>query len=306
MMPVAVNGKSRIALQSILFATDFSSASEQALGYALGIARRYDAKMLLAHVIRPDVYQLVPPEALTVTAEHARRFAEQQMSRLLVSGRLRGIPHQVLLGTGELWPVLSEFLEKHEVDLIVVGTHGRTGVRKLLLGSVAEEIFRLAPCPVLTVGPHAAPPAPSENGGAGVLRRILLATDFTLHSARAAAYAFSLAQEHMARLALLHVVQETPERLPQNQARVQEFFQRRMAELLPPEADLWCQPEFLLEHGSPADVILRVAGSEPPDSRADLIVLGVRKAANFPGHLPPATAYKVVCQAPCPVLTIRG
>jgi nucleotide-binding universal stress UspA family protein len=306
MMTVAVNGKSRIALQSILFATDFSSASEQALGYALGIARRYDAKILLAHVIRPDAYQLVPPEAVTVTAEHTRRFAEQQMSRLLVSGRLRGIPHQVLLGTGELWPVLSEFLEQHEVDMIVVGTHGRTGVRKLLLGSVAEEIFRLAPCPVLTVGPHVVPRTSLEAGVNGALRRILLATDFTPNSARAAAYAFSLAQEHMAHLTLLHVVQETPERSHQNQARVQEFFQRRMAELLPPEAELWCEPEFLLEHGTPADVILRAAQGESAETCADLIVLGVRKAANFPGHLPPATAYKVVCQATCPVLTIRG
>ncbi len=292
------DGRKRVQLRNILLATDFSSASAAALDYALSVARRYDSRLYVAHVISTDICRMVAPEAVLGVSEQARRYAEQQMANLLVSGRLRGVPHQVLLAEGELWPTLSEMLPKHEIDLVVVGTHGRTGIRKLLLGSTAEEIFRLAPTPVLTVGPRTQIEVPSEAG----LRRILYATDFSPDSERAAAYALSLAQEHQAQLTLLHVLKEPVEASPQNAALLQSFFARRLRGLVPAEAALWCDPELAIESGSPAEAILKAA----LDRQADLIVLGVRRTANFPGHLPPATAYKVVCQAHCPVLTVRG
>ena len=292
------DSQTRVALRNILFGTDFSSVSEAALSYALSLARRYDSQVYVAHVIRPDAYQLVPPDAMGSVLEQTRRYAEQKMADLLISGRLRGIPHQVLLGQGDLWPVLSDMLAKHEIDLIVVGTHGRTGVRKLLLGSAAEEIFRLSRCPVLTVGPRVLSEAPTETD----LRQILYATDFAPTSERAAAYALSLAQEHQAHLTLLHVVQEHSDISPHNKARLTGFFSRRLQEMVSEEAELWCDPEFAVEFGVPADCILKVAG----DRQAHLIVLGVRRSATFAGHLPPATAYKVVCQGQCPVLTVRG
>jgi len=293
-----VDNKSLVRLRNILWATDFSSSSEAALAYATAIARHYNSQVYMAHVIRPDSYAFVPPEAFGTALEQTRRYAEQQMTQLLVSGRLRDVPHQVLLGEGDLWPVLVEMLAQHEVDLIVVGTHGRTGVRKLLLGSVAEEIFRLASCPVLTVGPRAS----REVAAEAEFRHILYATDFTPTAERAAAYALSLAQEHRARLTLLHVVQETPGASPQNTALLQSFFVKRLQALVPQEADLWCEPEFVVDFGAPAEGILKAAA----DKTVDLVALGVRRTANFPGHLPPATAYKVLCQAHCPVLTVRG
>lgn len=296
-------GETRVSLRNILLATDFSQASDAALAHAARIARRYDAKMFVAHVIRPDVYQLVPPEATTIALEQTRRYAEQQMAGLLISGRLRDIPHQVLLGTGELWPVISGMLGQHEIDLVVVGTHGRTGARKLLLGSAAEEIFRMAPCPVLTVGPK----VEAQQGTARApdplsRRRFLYATDFSAHSERAAAYAVSLAQENQAHLTLLHVVQESADVSPHNRARIVEYFTKQLRALMPDEAEMWCEPEIIVEFGEPADAILRVADQ----TQAEVIALGVRRAGTFPGHLPPATAYKVVCQARCPVLTVRG
>jgi nucleotide-binding universal stress UspA family protein len=302
-MTERAEGSARVALRNILLATDFSHSSDAALAHAASIARRYDAKMFLAHVIRPDAYQLVPPEATTVALEQTRRYAEQQMASLLISGRLRDIPHQVLLGTGELWPVLSDLMSRHEIDLIVVGTHGRTGVRKLLLGSAAEEIFRMASCPVLTVGPKVETPADATLVRDPLSRRrFLYATDFTAHSERAAAYAVSLAQENQAHLTLLHVVKEAADVSEHNRARFVGFVTKRLRALLPDEADLWCEPEIIVQFGEPADAILKVAA----ETKAELIALGVRKAGTFPGHLPPATAYKVVCQATCPVLTVRG
>ncbi len=292
------DARSRVRIANILWTTDFSSSSEAALLYAMAIAGRYDSQIYMAHVIRPDSYQLVPPVASGAALDQTRLYAEQQMGNLLVSGRLRGIRHQVLIREGDLWGVLSDMVEKHEVDLIVAGTHGRTGVRKLLLGSVAEKIFRLAPCPVLTVGPHVSTQVPAEAEP----RHILYATDFTPTAERAAAYALSLAQEHQAHLTLTHAVRETTDSSAHHKALLQSFFRKRLREMVPSDADLWCEPEFVVAFGSPADSILQVAA----DRQADLIVLGVRRSANFPGHLPPATAYKVVCEAHCPVLTVRG
>jgi nucleotide-binding universal stress UspA family protein len=293
-----VSSETRVSLQNVLFATDFSSASEAALPYALALARAYDSQLYVAHVIRPDMFHLVPPDETQALQDSARRHAEQEMANLLISGRLRGVPHQVLIGEGSLWTVLSKALEEHKIDLVVVGTHGRTGARKLLLGSAAEEIFRLAPCPVLTVGPRVAGEPPRRVG----FKRILYATDFSPSSERAASYALSLAQENEAHLTLLHVVSEASVASSPNAPVVRDFGLRRLRSLVPEGAELWCEAELMVEFGAPADVILNAA----VDREADLVLMGIRRSGNFAGHLPPATAYKVVCQSRCPVMTVRG
>lgn len=288
-----MNAKSRVVIRNILMAVDFSPSSDAALTYAAVVARRYGSRIYLAHIIRPDVYQLVSPEAMETVLDQTRHYAEQQLAKILVSGRLRGIPHQVLLGQGELWTVFSRLIEEHEIDLAVVGTHGRTGLEKMLMGSVAERVFRLAPCPVLTVGPRAVVEIPEDAD----LRRVLYATDFTPDAERAAAYALSLAQEHQAQLTLLHVLDRVRETARVAGSEITD----RLRMLVPAEAEAWCSPDFTVEYGSPPDAILKAA----EEHRADLIVLAVRK----PTHafsLPSATAYKVVCRARCPVLTVRG
>ncbi len=126
---ISVTPERRIQVRNILLATDFSSTSEAALPHALALARRYDAQLFVGHVIRPDLFEMVPSDQTATVQEGARRHAQEQMARLLVSGRLRGIPHQVLIGEGPLWSVLANDIEAHDIDLVVVGTHGRTGSR---------------------------------------------------------------------------------------------------------------------------------------------------------------------------------
>jgi nucleotide-binding universal stress UspA family protein len=290
-----VSPRTRVALSNILLAVDFSPATEAALPFALGIARRYGSKIYLAHVIRPDVYQLAASEAANTVLDEARHSAEKQMARVLVSGRLRGVPHQVLLAQGDLWSVISMMIQEHSIDLVVVGTHGRTGLPKALLGSVAEEVFRLAPCPVLTVGPRVARDLPSQRE----LRQVVYATDFSASAESAGAYAVSVAQEHQASLTLLHVVSPAVEA---GSPLAPDALASHLQALVPPEADLWCKPEFTVEFGEPAEVILKAA----EERQADLIVLGVRRTAPSFAHPRAATAYQVVCQAPCPVLTVRS
>jgi nucleotide-binding universal stress UspA family protein len=289
-----IDAKTRVGLRSILMAVDFSPSSEAALDFAVAIARRYGSRLYMTHVIRPDVYQLVSPEAMETVLGQARQFAEQQMAKLLVSGRVRGIPHQVLLGQGELWSVFSQMIEEHEIDLIVVGTHGRTGLKKMLIGSVAERVFRLAPCPVLTVGPR----VPHLTVEKAAPRRILYATDFSTTAEAAADYALSIAQEQQSDLTLLHVVEGGRDLA----AEKSDEATQRLKSLVPQEAALWCTPEFRVAHGHSADMILKTAD----EMRADLIVMGARRPDFSINQMPPATAYKVVCWAHCPVLTVRN
>lgn len=288
----------QVSLSNILVATDFSPASEAALGFALAIARRYESRIYVAHVILPNSYQLVPPEAVEPTYELVRRHAEEEMADLLVSGRLRSVVHEVLLEEGLLWPTLANMIHKHSVQLVIVGTHGRTGTRKLLLGSAAEEIFRVADCPVMTVGPQVKTEPPQEVE----LKRILYATDFTAKGERAAAYALSLAQEHQAELTLLHVIENGDGVSSKNVAALRAMFLKRLEAIVPPQARSWCDPTCVVTVGNSADEILAVAR----ERASDLIVLGVRRATGFAGHLPASRAYKVVCQAQCSVLTVRG
>lgn len=297
-----VDGKTRVALGNILMATDFSAHSAAALRYALSVARRFDSRLYVAHVVQPEILQPPMLGAVAPSVETMVRHAEQQMADLLVSGQLRGVPHQVLIGRGSLWPVLEGIIREHEIDLVVVGTHGRTGVQKLLMGSVAEEIFRLAPCPVLTVGPHVRGRAAADPEAPAELRHIVHATDFSPASARAAAYALSLAQEYQARLTLLHVIEDASAETEHARAVLREATLRKLKAMVPVEAELWCQPEYAVEFGERAGRILEVLANRG----ADVVVVGIRRVGNFPGHLPPATAYKVAARAPCPVLTVRN
>ncbi len=294
----AMSPEKLVNLRNILLATDFSSYSDRALSYALSITRRYQSKLYIAHIIETSVMGLVPPEAVEPTLRMLRQTAESSMRKWAVSRKLRGVPFEKLIEEGPIWPTLEAMIRGYDIDLVVMGTHGRTGMQKLLLGSIAEQVFRMASCPVLTVGPAARDEQRNEED----LARILYATDFSPDSERAAAYALSIAQEHQAELTLLHVVQDVSNVTPEGSGLLREYFAKRLRKLVPSTAELWCNLKYEVQFGEPVASILQQAALK----NADLIVLGVKGGSHFPGHLPPATAYRVVCQAPCPVLTIRG
>jgi nucleotide-binding universal stress UspA family protein len=295
----ATGTKTRISLKHILYATDFSPAAEAALPYVKGLSEQYGAKVHALHVRLPATYPIVGPEAMPQVieaAEEQAKFEAQQLHEILAS-----VPHDVSVGEGDLWPTITNMVRQQSIDLIVIGTRGRTGVGRALLGSVAEEIFRRAPCPVLTVGPHVS----KDTQRRLEMKEILYTTDFSPESLSALPYAVSLAQEHQARLTILHVIGEEKVGELVHAGNYVESTLRRLRELVPAEAKSWCEPNFMVQHGSAADKILEVAIAQG----ADLIVLGVRGAAGHMGattHLFRPTAHRVVTQAQCPVLTVRG
>jgi nucleotide-binding universal stress UspA family protein len=291
--------RTRIQLQNILFLTDFSPAANAAIPYATEVAKRLGAKLFALHMRTPIINPMTDP-ATWATLEKAAA-AETKSQREILRKSFSGIVPNVLVEEGDFYSTLLDVIVKDKIDLIVLGTSGRSGVAKFFLGSVAEEIFRQAPCPVLTVGPF-------TLGGpvwGGAITEIIYATDFSPESKAAAAHAISLAQEFQARLTLMHVIaNEAPGDLLLPGELV-EATEQHLRNLVPPEAELWCEPRVVVAQGEPAKNILEVARNR----NADLIVLGIHKPSGFPGastHLPIATAHKLVSHAPCPVLTVRG
>lgn len=291
--------QARIEIKNVLFPTDFSPAGDAAIPFASEIAKRFGAKLHVLHVRPPVVNPMTEPATWPVLENAARAEAEAQRHAMLAA--FPGLKPEVTIAEGDFWQNLKTAIEKDKIELIVLGTRGRSGAAKFFLGSKAEEIFREAPCAVLTVGPNvrSAPPRGGE------FTEILYASDFSPASASAAMHAISLAQEFQAHLTLLHVIsQEKPGELV-NAAELAGSAVRLLRKLVPPEAEIWCAPHFAVEHGAVADTILRVAS----ERKADLIVLGVRRPSGFPGaatHLPMATAHKIVTHAACPLLTVRG
>lgn len=303
--------KQSVSFKNILLATDFSEVSRKAMPYAAAIASRYGSKTYLVHVIPTEPRMPVPMEHLPSQLDRSLLNADREMKAFLNRNWFGEMRYQVRLERGPVWNALSKLIQQDDINLLVLGTHGRGGLKKIILGSVAEEIFRLASCPVLTVGPAVA----AEGVRAKEFHQILFATDFGPASLNALPYAISLARESNARLILLHVVMPVPlldvgpywysgTDVVEQQKAARTRYLARLKELIPPEVDLPFDAEFLVEFDFAPDAIVKTAAA----LQADLIVMGVNQSAwaRASAHLPWATAHEVVCHARCPVLTVRS
>jgi nucleotide-binding universal stress UspA family protein len=290
--------KSRVAPKKILLATDFSPASEPALHHALALAGRYGSELYIAHVIPPELMGFAPQEETETKIQQAHALAEKELELLLNTARQKGISCHPLIGEGAIWDVLQDMIHQNGIELIIVGTHGRRGLRKLLLGSVAEEVFRMAPCPVLTVGPKT-----REASSMDVkLTHILYPVEFVPDPSDAAAYAVSLAEQFHAKLTFMKVFQEMVPS-PEEKAQIQEPVRHWLDDHIATESDLRERTNFELGFGPASEAICKFASARG----VDLIVMGVRRLDPImAAHLPETdTAYDVVRSAPCPVLTVR-
>jgi len=300
--PVPLSPVSKFELKHILVTTDFSDCSRNALTQAAAIARLHSADLLLLHVvpIEPLIQHALEPP--TWEYQDIIHQAQSQMASAETLELLAGIPHQVAVEHGPFEQIMSRFIQEREISLLVVGTHGRTGFKKLLLGSVAEKMFRLAECPVMTVGPCESPMLVSH----GRFQSVLFATDFSPGSMHALTYAIGFARESQARLTLMHVVEEGSVAALYLHERLLADARRRLDEIVPAHAGVPLPPDTEIASGYPVDEILRVADKK----QADLIVMGVHKSgglgARTSSHLPWTIAQMVVGHAKCPVLTVRG
>lgn len=293
-----VRADKKITLTKIMVLTDFSEASKLALQYAVALARRYNARIYLTHILPLQNYALPEPRLAERTYEEMRQAAERGLGDIFASGELRGVSHETLLYEGALWPTVERLIREHDIDLVVTGTQGRSQIQKMVLGSVAEEVFRQAGCAVLTVGPKTFHQGPREVE----LKNILLATDFGPGAARGTPYAFSLAQEHGARLTVLHVIEDVHAYTEEEEQARRKANIQCMKKLMPTDSENWCKVEFRVTFGAAVEEIL----NEAHETNADLIVMGAKARKSFAGHAPLTIAYNIVSKAKCPVLTVRG
>jgi nucleotide-binding universal stress UspA family protein len=293
--------------RSILIATDFSEASEKALRYSLALARFYESKFCLAHVVSSLGLTMAGPAAIAACDEAVAREAADLEHSLIQTSTLAGIQHKFIVRKGELWPELREIIRQENADLLVVGTHGRHGIAKLFFGSIAEQIFRQAECPVLTFGPHT--DGRPWFGTSSTHRTFLFATDFGQASLHGLPQAIAAANQFGARLAFLSIVPAAPSHTNEGVKNwptdAYMKTQRRLTELAD-DAGLDTRPQLYVEFKSARPVSEQILESAER-LRADLIIMGLHDSAHagIISHLDLATTYDVVCQAGSPVLTVN-
>jgi nucleotide-binding universal stress UspA family protein len=295
---VAMDNYSALTFRNILHLTDFSSCSGAALTWAMGMARAEETKVAVLHVVVPDALTYMTPDSPARSLDIQEKWAQGEMQR--IEERLADLRHDTIVARGkDVWSAVEPKLKQLQSDLIVLGTHGRTGLRKILMGSVAERILRSSAVPVMTVGPAVV----RGLGDDGKFHRVLLATDFAAGSAEAAGYAMAFARRDQAELVLLHACKNSKQSKSNKRSELSVAeVMHRLHETIPCGDTLAHRPETLVEYGEAGARILEVAKRK----EADLIVMGVRPRNLFAAtHLDIGTAHNVVAQAPCPVLTVR-
>lgn len=297
-----------VTMRRILCPVDFSDCSRQALDYAVGIARWYDARITALHVIPPITSMLpvsgeglYPP--LVFRPEELQQFRSELESFARASG-VEALDTEVVQGSvpGEI----TRFAKEIPADLLVMGTHGRSGFERLMLGSVTEKLLRKSPCPLLTV-PAGAPAVAPVNA---LFSRVLCAVDFSPASLHALALAQSLAGEAAARLCVMHVLEPVsvfepvvavgPDDLPAVNADHRREVRHRLEGLVDREMRAFTDVAEVVVSGKPHREILRAADEQ----RADLIVIGAHGGRLGLPAFGSTTAH-VVREALCPVLTVR-
>jgi len=283
-----------IDLKRVLFTTDFTDASQRALPILSALARRYDAKVFAAHVWPPGPYSMVSPEVIAALDRQSERAAKSELYKLSKTAALDGIKLEPLVCCGQPAEEIARLVDQHHINLAVMSTHGRTGFKHRVLGSVAEEAVRTLQCPVLTVGPRLA----ERFAKIDSIKNILFPTDFSSESMAVFAYLASLAHEYESRLTILHVL--APE--TRDAKEVAERVRGQMKRALDKEISPRCCADFVVDSGDPAETIL--AHARRID--ADLIGLGVRGWKDIAKQFRETVTYRILAEAECPVLTHHG
>jgi nucleotide-binding universal stress UspA family protein len=303
------------AFRHILVAADFSEVSRRALCDALVLAAENSAQISVVHVLQHDRAYAALEQPRELDLE--RMYAEERIAELISKLGTQQQIATTLVNHGPVAEAVVRVIEEGAVDLLVIGTRGRGGWQKLALGSVAEELLRLAPCPVMTIGPKADIATITHGPG---FHTILFATDFGKGSAKALPLTLALAREHQAKLIMLHMINPMPATTGSLSAyapagaaadEVEEWALssrkkalKELKECLPAQTGLLQEPEYVVGTDFLAEGILTAVSQ----FKVDLIVMGANRAASarMAAHNPWTAVHEVVQSAPCPVLTVAG
>lgn len=296
----------RKQVNNIFCATDFSKLADEVVSYGIALAREFNAKLFVCHVVDFPTVSMYG-EAVAGPIEHQNRFmdyAKSEIDRLIGE---ESIDYQALVTLGNTTEEISRLVDEYHADLVITATHGRSGLKRFFLGSVTERLMRTLPCPLLVL-------RGTEEDSAATppkfpFKRILVGCDFSSDSDLAFKYSLSMAQEFQGELHLVHVVEpsgykelfempaEPGERLKQD---LLDMIKGKLKAMVPEEALNWVTLHIQLLVGKPYAEIIRYA--EIND--VDLISLGIRGHGMVEALLVGSTTDRVIRRAPCPVLSI--
>lgn len=288
-----------IAVRNVLFPTDFSEESVQAVGYLRRIQHQFQAYVHVLHVL-----DLLPPSlnsdlTAVAKAERARQWGLLKTQGIIQAANLDEDRCKSAVIVGDVALGVEQFTREHNIDLIVLGSRADTGITRLFEGSVAEEIFREARCPVLVIGPQAASPA-NGNG----FRHLLFATDLGQTAKSAVPYVeYFLSQDQQAGVSLAHFLEHEP-RSPYERHKARSEASRALEKLIDPGFQSRIK-EIAVEFCSPQEGMIDIARKLD----ADLLILGVRQAGAFTRaqtHGLRSITHRIISESPCPVLTVRS
>jgi nucleotide-binding universal stress UspA family protein len=300
-----------IEFKRILCAVDFSEFSRRALDHALSVARGYGSAVTALHVVAPapavaGTYfgpEMAPPILLPTMD---RDTATRELEQLVTAEHVPGVKVETVVAeAAQTYRGILAQVVQLQRDLLVLGTHGRSGFERLFLGSTAEKVLRKCPCPVLTVPPKAPDAMPR---GPVPFSRIVCGVDFSVSSRRALDYAMSLAQQNAAALTIVHVIDTHPlyvDFAPPATIDLDAWTEQaasRLCSLVRKDVRATCSVVEVVREGAPYREILGLSR----ELTADLIVLGVhgRRAADL--LLFGSTTHHVIREGQCAVLTLRG
>lgn len=280
-----------LPVHTILFSTDFSDCAQRAFPLACSLGRDCGARIVVLHVVPPPRSH----DPLLAFQGRDEYYGEplKTLRQIRALDANVNVEHQ--LETGDAGPEILRVAQQIKAGLIVIGTHGRTGLGRLLLGSVAEQVLRGASCPVLAV--KAGPLTPK-------IQTILLPTDLSASAESALGAAFSLARDYHARLIVLHVASygsAVPYSEFETMLKDSSGYRRELEDQLRQCQKPACNAEFRVEEGDPAEQILRIA----QETRCDLIVMGTHGRTGLRRLLMGSVAEKTLRNASCPVLLVK-
>jgi nucleotide-binding universal stress UspA family protein len=297
----ALGVKTDIRIERILCPVDFSEASLKAYHHAQSIASHYGATLYAQYAV--ELWQYPSCDfAISVNAYEEFRQALISKGEDALHQFVRtcgGLQPECIVQESPAADAILSFAKARAISLIVLGTHGRRGFDRLMLGSVTERVLRHASCPVLAVrqkapdsGPRGATDAPVQ------IRRILCGVDFSANSQRALEYALSAAKAYDAEVSILHVLDNIPDSA--DPAKETDAAVEKLEELLPPGVPCSAKTHLEVRLGKASQEILKFASEE----KSDLIVTGVRGRNSLDLAVFGSTTYRVMQLGPVPVLTV--
>jgi nucleotide-binding universal stress UspA family protein len=275
---------------------DFFPASRRAADYAIALAKAYESKLILLHVISP-----VLPASYEISIDAAdilesmTNAADNEMKKLAACAQVKKVDAEVIVRIGEIDFEIRSLVKDLNVDFIVMGTHGRRGFEKWFLGSVTEHLLRRVDVPLLTIGSIA-----NGTKAPTAIRRILVTTDFSEGTGDAIRYAFSIGQEYQAKVTLMHVLNDISADSGRYRDTLIKSIRTELEDLVPDDARDWCDVSTRVETGLPWTRILDTAKRD----KIDLLVMNVHGNGMLHRALVGSTAERVVRGSPAPVLLI--